>query len=123
MLSEREKPIPADPATVDPVSGDPATGDPAAGKSPGTAKAPPVEDPSDEGDEELASRALLSGLASVPPKDDLSKAVPDLIHRRSGGRFFGRKRLADRLPLEWISLTMLLLLALAYAFLKLLFTD
>jgi type VI protein secretion system component VasF len=49
--------------------------------------------------------------------------VPDLIHRRSRGRFFGRKRLAERLPLEWISLAMLIVLAATYALLKLFFTD
>ncbi len=106
MLSEPEKP-----ATAEPAAGQPA--EPTAAES----------DPVSENEEELASRALLSGLSSVPPKDDLSKAVPDLIHRRSRGRFFGRKRLADRLPLEWISLTMLVVLAAAYALLKLLFTD
>lgn len=92
-----------------------------------TRDAPPSEaserEPAGDDDEELASRALLSGLSSVSPKNDLSKSVPDLIHRRSRGRFFGRKRLADRLPLEWISLAMLIVLAAAYALLKLLFTD
>ena len=92
-----------------------------------TGDAPPTaateREPAGEDDEELASRALLSGLSSVSPKNDLSKSVPDLIHRRSRGRFFGRKRLADRLPLEWISLAMLIVLAAAYALLKLLFTD
>ena len=80
-------------------------------------------EPTDDGAEEQASRALLSGLSSVSPPRDLAKAVPALIHRRSQGRFFGQKRLADRLPFEWISLVMLLVLAVTYAVLKLLFTD
>ncbi len=80
-------------------------------------------EPADDGSEEQASRALLSGLSSVSPPRDLAKAVPALIHRRSQGRFFGQKRLADRLPFEWISLVMLLVLAVTYAVLKLLFTD
>ncbi len=81
------------------------------------------DDPVDDRAEEQASRALLSGLSSVSPPRDLAQSVPALIHRRSQGRFFGRKRLADRLPLEWISLIMLLLLAVTYAVLKLLFTN
>jgi hypothetical protein len=91
--------------------------------SPARADEPAGDDPLDDGAEEQASRALLSGLSSVSPPRDLAQSVPALIHRRSQGRFFGRKRLADRLPLEWISLSMLLVLAAAYALLKLLFTD
>lgn len=86
---------------------------------------PPIGDGAvlDDAAEEQASRALLSGLAPVSPPNDLGSTVPELINRRSRGRFFGRKRLADRLPLEWISLSMLVILALAYVLLKLLFVD
>lgn len=76
-------------------------------------------------DEEADLRALLSPLSKVkvvaPP--DLAARVPALIERRSAGRFFGPRRLpqrlASRLPLEWVSMTMLALLALVYALLRL----
>lgn len=96
---------------------------PPASAQPSAAAEPPSDDPVDERDEEQASRALLSGLSNVSPPRDLAQSVPALIHRRSQGRFFGRKSLAERLPLEWISLVMLLVLAVTYAVLKLLFTD
>ena len=67
-----------------------------------------------------ADRVPLKGLSTIPSPIDLSSSVPDLIRRRSRGRFFGRKRLSDRLPLEWLSLGMLILLAAIYAALKLL---
>lgn len=121
MLSQPVKPE-ADEGAAGQTPG--ASAAPAASEAPAAGEAKASEsEPVDENDEELASRALLSGLASVPPKSDLTKAVPDLIHRRSRGRFFGRKRLAERLPLEWISLAMLIVLAATYALLKLFFTD
>jgi hypothetical protein len=75
-----------------------------------------------EADQE-EDRISLRGLSSVSAPVDLTRTVPDLIRRRSRGRFFGRKRLFDRLPLEWLSLGMLLLLAGIYAALKLLFAT
>ncbi len=97
---------------------------PSHGPEPGGSDLPPSDSiDQDDPAEEQASRALLSGLGAVAPPSDLGDTVPELIHRRSRGRFFGRKRLADRLPLEWISLAMLVTLAITYVLLKLLFVD
>ncbi len=71
--------------------------------------------------ESEADRVPLRGLAPVPAPVDLSRTVPELIRRRSRGRFFSR-RLASRLPLEWLSLGMLIFLAIIYVALKLLFS-
>lgn len=48
---------------------------------------------------------------------DLKHTVPELIRQRSRGRFFGGRGGA-RLPLEWISLGMLLFLSALYLFMK-----
>ncbi len=76
-----------------------------------------------ERDPEDAERVSLRGLHRVSTPVDLTRTVPELIRRRSGGRFFGRKRWSESLPLEWLSLGMLLLLAIIYAALKLLATN
>jgi len=78
---------------------------------------PPPDQPGRDTSVE-ADRVSLRGLAPVPAPVDLTRTVPELIRRRSRGRFFGRKRLGDRLPFEWISIGMLLLLAAIYAMLK-----
>jgi alkylhydroperoxidase/carboxymuconolactone decarboxylase family protein YurZ len=84
---------------------------------------PPGPDAAAEAAEEQASRALLSELGPAAPAIDLTRTVPDLINRRSQGRFFGRRSLADRLPLEWISLAMLISLGVLYTVLQLVFVD
>lgn len=46
-------------------------------------------------------RAVREALKSVPPetaRPDLGKLVEERIHRRSAGRFFGKKTLGDRVP-------------------------
>jgi hypothetical protein len=87
-------------------------------------KKTPLDEKKDrEGGEEDADRISLRGLSPISAPVDLTRTVPDLIRRRSRGRFFGRKRLSDRLPLEWMSLGMLLLLGAIYAALKLLSTN
>lgn len=86
---------------------------------------PPAADPH-TGEHELAeaeasTKALFKdlGLNKVSAPPDLSAKVPQLIERRSKGRFFGRKPLSERLPLEWLSIGMLALLALLYALMRL----
>lgn len=74
-------------------------------------------DTDSEADDDGA-RALLGKLNKVAAPPDLASRVPALIQRRSAGRFFAKRRLADRLPLEWLSLVMLALLALIYAVLR-----
>src|SRR4051794_30700192 len=83
--------------------------------SPGPA--PSAGEPTADHDDE-AARALFGKLNKVAAPPDLASRVPDLIQRRSGGRFFTKRRIADRLPLEWVSLVMLAVLALIYAVLR-----
>lgn len=66
-----------------------------------------------------STKNVLGKLHKLPTPVDLSSTVPDLIHRRSRGRFFGRKPVSERFPLEWLSLLMLLLLAILYGVMKL----
>jgi anti-sigma factor RsiW len=40
----------------------------------------------------------LGKLGKVAAPEDLGAAVTEAIHRRSGGRFFGKRTLGDRLP-------------------------
>jgi hypothetical protein len=82
---------------------------------PGTA---PPEPPPPSAEDEDAARVLLGKLNKVAAPPDLATRVPDLIQRRSAGRFFTKRRIADRLPLEWVSLVMLAVLALIYAVLR-----
>ncbi len=77
----------------------------------------PESESEPESDDEGA-RVLLGKLNKVAAPPDLASRVPALIQRRSAGRFFAKRRLADRLPLEWLSLVMLALLALIYAVLR-----
>ena len=88
-----------------------------------TAPVSPPDAPHDAPHDEDDARVMLNQLPKMSAPVDLTKTVPDLINRRSRGRFFGRRSLSDRLPLEWISLSMLVILALAYVLLKLLFVD
>ncbi len=89
-------------------------------QKPGPAASPesaptPVEDDAVAAE----TRSLLAGLGRVTPTTDLSATVPDIIERRSRGRFFGRKRLHERIPFVWVSLVMLLVASLLYAVLRL----
>lgn len=63
--------------------------------------------------------APLGKLHRMAAPERLTEHVPEIIHRRSRGRFFAPKSGAQRLPLEWLSLGMLGLIALVYALLKL----
>lgn len=70
-----------------------------------------------EADEDGA-HSLLGKLNKVAAPPDLASRVPELIQRRSAGRFFAKRRLIDRVPMEWLSFVMLALLALIYAVLR-----
>ena len=63
-------------------------------------------------------RSLLSGLGTVEPPTDLSEKVPQIIERRSRGRFFGQRKIHERIPFVWVSLVMLLIAALLYGVLR-----
>ena len=122
-MSDRNQP-PADP----PTPGSPA---PAAATGAAESAAPaPLRDKELSGaagaavaaeseivETEASTKALFKdlGLGKVSAPPDLATRVPQLIERRSRGRFFGRKPLSERLPLEWLSIAMLALLALLYA--------
>lgn len=110
-MSDRNQP-PADPAPP----GSPAPAAPAADSQSGAAVGE-----SEIVETEASTKALFKdlGLGKVSAPPDLATRVPQLIERRSGGRFFGRKPLSERLPLEWLSIAMLALLALLYALMRL----
>ena len=56
-----------------------------------------------------ATLAALSGLGKVAAPPTLPTAVEETIHRRSGGRFFGRRAFGDRVPFELLALVALAL--------------
>jgi type VI protein secretion system component VasF len=103
-MSKPEKP----PAETAPTPGPATAADPHAGEH-------------EIAEAEASTKALFKdlGLNKVSAPPDLSAKVPQLIERRSKGRFFGRKPLSERLPLEWLSIAMLALLALLYALMRL----
>jgi hypothetical protein len=45
-----------------------------------------------------ATLSALKGLDKAPAPTALGKTVEETIHRRSAGRFFGRRTLGDRVP-------------------------
>ncbi len=49
-------------------------------------------------EETREAHAALRSLNKTPAPDELGKKVEDLIHRRSAGRFFGRRAFGDRVP-------------------------
>ena len=56
----------------------------------------------------------VSGLGRAAAPKDFSGRVADTIHRRSAGRFFGRRALGDRVPFELIAGIALVALLVAY---------
>ncbi|MBL8634492.1 MAG: hypothetical protein JNM40_14815 [Myxococcales bacterium] len=98
------------------AAGAPSSKEPAA-KEP-AAKEPAVKEPKEEEQTATELRSLLSGLGNVSAPSDLSERVPQLIERRSRGRFFGQRRLHERIPFVWVSLGMLILSALLYSVLR-----
>jgi hypothetical protein len=94
-----------------------ASSDESAG-SPSSVKEPSVKEPKEEEQTATELRSLLSGLGSVSPPLDLSERVPQIIERRSRGRFFGRRRMHERIPFVWVSLGMLILAALLYSVMR-----
>lgn len=55
------------------------------------------------------SLRALSGLKKQPAPQNLPQEVAETIRRRSRGRFFGRRTLGDRVPLEILALLVLAL--------------
>jgi anti-sigma factor RsiW len=56
----------------------------------------------------------LSGLHRVPAPPDFENQVAETIHRRSAGRFFGRRAFGDRVPFELVAVVALVGMAAAY---------
>jgi hypothetical protein len=57
---------------------------------------------------------LLSGMHKMSAPMDFDKKVEDTIHRRSDGRFFGRKAFGDRIPYEILAVIVMLLAGFIY---------
>lgn len=62
-------------------------------------------------DDELRAPSMLAGLGKVAAPEQFAAQVTDTIHRRSAGRFFGRRTLGDRVPLGWLVVAAAVLLA------------
>jgi anti-sigma factor RsiW len=62
--------------------------------------------------------SALSGLRKSRAPRDLSDRVADTIHRRSAGRFFGRRAFGDRIPYQLFAGIGLVLLVALYLVLR-----
>ena len=62
--------------------------------------------------------SALSGLHKMAAPQGFDSEVAETIRRRSKGRFFGRRTLGDRVPLELLALLVLLLGLALYLFLR-----
>src|SRR6185503_19987193 len=51
----------------------------------------------------------LYGLHTIPAPPHFDREVAEIIRRRSGGRFFGRRAFGDRVPLEVLAILALAL--------------
>jgi anti-sigma factor RsiW len=58
----------------------------------------------DEYEKFLDTMRSISGLHRMSAPQDFEKQVADTIHRRSAGRFFGRRAFGDRVPFELLAL-------------------
>ena len=73
------------------------------------ARGEPIEPPPEDEEKYKSGLQTLKAARAAAPAE-FTETVTETIHRRSGGRFFGRRTLGDRVPF-----TLLLLLALALA--------
>ncbi len=60
----------------------------------------------------------LSGLNRVPAPPDFDDHVAETIHRRSAGKFFGRRAFGDRVPFELLAVVALAVVAALYWFIR-----
>lgn len=58
--------------------------------------------------------STLAGLAPAEPPKDFARKVQHTIRRRSKGRFFSAEGLLRRIPFEWISFVIILLMLVMY---------
>lgn len=57
---------------------------------------------------------MLSGLHKMSAPLDFDKKVEETIHRRSGGRFFGKRAFGDRIPYEVLAVIVMLVAGAVY---------
>lgn len=57
---------------------------------------------------------MLSGMHKMSAPMDFEKKVEDTIHRRSGGRFFGKRAFGDRIPYEALAILVMIIAAIVY---------
>ena len=76
------------------------------------ARGEPIEPP--ESDEKYKSGLQTLKAARAAAPEAFTETVTDTIHRRSGGRFFGRRTFGDRVPFG-VLLVIALVIALAIA--------
>jgi anti-sigma factor RsiW len=62
--------------------------------------------------------SALSGLHRMAAPQKFEDEVAQTIHRRSGGRFFGRKAFGDRVPFELIAVLAILLAAAVFGLMR-----
>jgi anti-sigma factor RsiW len=58
--------------------------------------------------------STLAGLSPAEPPKDFARKVQHTIRRRSKGRFFSAEGLLRRIPFEWISFVIILLMLVMY---------
>jgi anti-sigma factor RsiW len=56
----------------------------------------------------------LKSLNKTPAPEELGQKVEEIIHRRSAGRFFGRRAFGDRVPFGWLLVGALILIAVIF---------
>ncbi|HEY4242080.1 MAG TPA: hypothetical protein VGM88_19815 [Kofleriaceae bacterium] len=72
----------------------------------------PEEQPDDDGED---VRKVLSGLRKAAPPPTFTDDVTDTIHKRSAGRFFGKRTFGDRVPFNALLIVAVIaLIAIAY---------
>jgi anti-sigma factor RsiW len=62
-------------------------------------------------DEMVETRKMISGMRKAKAPETFTEDVTGTIHKRSAGRFFGRKTLGDRVPFNLLLIVALLALA------------
>ena len=76
--------------------------------------------PGDDDSEEFVDEPidLLSSLRSVPAPPEIGDSVEERIRKRSAGRFFGERTLADRRPMAVAAVVVLLIAAVVFWMLR-----